>query len=108
VDPNKPSDVIVLTDSNFASSIEKVHIALSLSLSCTSVTLPILKTLLQGIWLVKFYAPWCGHCKRLAPTWEELATKAKGSFNVAKLDCTTEKGMTTFDPFLFAPRKRFP
>lgn len=67
VDPNKPSDVIVLTDSNFASSIEK------------------------GIWLVKFYAPWCGHCKRLAPTWEELATKAKGSFNVAKLDCTTEK-----------------
>jgi len=45
-----------------------------------------------GTWLIKFYAPWCGHCKRLAPTWDQLATQAKGSFNVAKVDCTVETG----------------
>ena len=41
-------------------------------------------------WLIMFHAPWCGHCKTLAPTWVELAKKMKGKINVGKVDCTTE------------------
>ena len=51
-----------------------------------------------GTWLVKFYAPWCGHCKRLAPTWDELATTlaAAGSAgHVAKVDCTVHRDICT-------------
>ncbi len=30
----------------------------------------------------------CGHCNRLAPTWDELASELKGKVNVANVDCT--------------------
>ncbi len=41
-------------------------------------------------WLIKIYAPWCGHCKRLAPVWSELADDLKGEVNVAAIDATVE------------------
>lgn len=41
--------------------------------------------------LVKYYAPWCGHCKKFAPEYEELAkqlTKNNPNLIVAEIDCT--------------------
>eukprot|EP01025_Chloroclados_australasicus_P026882 TRINITY_DN2669_c0_g2_i2.p1 TRINITY_DN2669_c0_g2~~TRINITY_DN2669_c0_g2_i2.p1 ORF type:complete len:950 (+),score=137.83 TRINITY_DN2669_c0_g2_i2:247-2850(+) len=43
---------------------------------------------------VKFYAPWCGHCKNMIPVWNELAAADNG-INVAKVDCTVHKDLAS-------------
>ncbi|KAF7273179.1 thioredoxin-related transmembrane protein 3 [Rhynchophorus ferrugineus] len=42
-----------------------------------------------GLWLVKFYAPWCGHCKKLDPIWMHVAQAlTKTNIRVGKVDVT--------------------
>lgn len=68
------SEPVVLTDDNFSASIANGE-----------------------RWLVKFYAPWCGHCKRLVPTWDRLAAEfgaEEGSgVNIGNVDCTVHRDL---------------
>jgi thiol-disulfide isomerase/thioredoxin len=54
----------------------------------------------SGFWLVKFYAPWCGHCKKLAPIYERIAShyhvKDTGlGVSVGKVDGTESPSLQT-------------
>uniref|UniRef100_A0A1I7T947 Protein disulfide-isomerase A4 n=1 Tax=Caenorhabditis tropicalis TaxID=1561998 RepID=A0A1I7T947_9PELO len=78
VDPNykpPPEEVITLTTENFDDFISNNELV-----------------------LVEFYAPWCGHCKKLAPEYEKAAQKlkAQGSkVRLGKVDATIEKDLGT-------------
>jgi len=61
--------------------------------------------------LIEFYAPWCGHCKSLAPKYEELAEKLKDEpgVTIAKMDATANDvpstyGVRGFPTLFFAPK----
>ncbi|KAJ5242636.1 uncharacterized protein N7469_000963 [Penicillium citrinum] len=44
--------------------------------------------------LANFYAPWCGHSRRLAPKYEAAAKVLKeDDIPLVKVDCTVEEGL---------------
>jgi protein disulfide-isomerase A6 len=45
------------------------------------------------LWLIEFYAPWCGHCQQLTPTWEKSAKVLKGVVKVGAVDMTTDESV---------------
>lgn len=70
----------------------------------SGTTLPKYK---NKIVLIKFYASWCGHCKRAAPDYEELAKQYKNDTKViiAKLDCDKyEDFIQDFNQFANGPK----
>jgi len=44
----------------------------------------------NNVSIVKFYAPWCGYCKRMAEPYKMMAQKSSAKF--AEINCDTPKG----------------
>ena len=55
--------------------------------------------LLLVLFFYDYLAPWCGHCKKLAPTLDAMASYITGKFAIGKIDCTVETSICKSQQF---------
>ncbi|KAL7218855.1 hypothetical protein ACSBR2_012016 [Camellia fascicularis] len=72
-------------------SSEKSEPSASVELNSRNFDELVLKS--KELWIVEFFAPWCGHCKKLAPEWKKAASNLKGKVKLGHVDCDAEKSL---------------
>ncbi|KAK8588557.1 hypothetical protein V6N13_087466 [Hibiscus sabdariffa] len=72
-------------------SSEKSEPSASVELNSHNFDELVLKS--KDLWVVEFFAPWCGHCKKLAPEWKKAANSLKGKVKLGLVDCDSEKSL---------------
>ena len=60
---------------------------------------PLSLCIVDGFQFIKFFAPWCGHCKKMKPDWDKLMDETKDETLklVADVDCTSDEGKPLCD-----------
>ncbi|KAL2665500.1 hypothetical protein AAZV13_02G227600 [Glycine max] len=70
-------------------SSEKTETSSSVELNSGNFDELVIKS--KELWIVEFFAPWCGHCKKLAPEWKKASNNLKGKVKLGHVDCDAEK-----------------
>ncbi|EEF33437.1 protein disulfide isomerase, putative [Ricinus communis] len=72
-------------------SKEKSEPSASVELNSSNFDDLVLKS--KELWIVEFFAPWCGHCKKLAPEWKKASNNLNGKVKMGHVDCDSEKSL---------------
>ncbi|KAI0997291.1 hypothetical protein K3495_g10895 [Podosphaera aphanis] len=92
--PNKaPSETATTTDQTSVKTSTPLPRPnpMGMSTSFTTEKFQSEVTMTQDPWLIKFYAPWCGHCQAMAPNWVQLAKEMNGKLNIGEVNCDVEQ-----------------
>eukprot|EP01018_Ginkgo_biloba_P003409 Gb_35388 [translate_table: standard] len=65
----------------------------SASIELTSSNFDELVLKSKDLWLVEFYATWCGHCKKFSPEWKKAANNLKGKVKLGQVKCDDDKSL---------------